>query len=89
MSPTHTYQKALLLPEKQGQLTLGESTIPKPGPGQLLVKTRAAALNPVDWKIRDSGQWVAKYPAIFGFDGAGEVIAVGEGVTTVGIGERV
>jgi NADPH:quinone reductase-like Zn-dependent oxidoreductase len=84
-----TQQKALLLPEKQGRLTVGESTTPKPGPGQLLVRAYAAALNPVDVQIRDIGFGIAKYPAIIGFDGAGQVVEVGEGVTTFTKGDRV
>jgi hypothetical protein len=34
-------------------LQFGEVPVPTPGPGQLLVKIRAAALNPVDFKRRD------------------------------------
>lgn len=84
-----TQQKALLLPEKHGQFTVGESTIPKPGPGQLLIRAHAAALNPVDWQIREYGLGLEKYPAVIGFDGAGEVVEVGEGQTTFEKGDRV
>lgn len=34
-------------------LEFGEFPVPKPGPGQILVKVRAAALNPVDFKKRE------------------------------------
>lgn len=34
-------------------LQFGEIPVPKPGPGELLVKIRAAALNPVDFKRRN------------------------------------
>jgi NADPH:quinone reductase-like Zn-dependent oxidoreductase len=84
-----TLQKALLLPQKQGPFAIGESTIPKPGPGQLRIRTYAAALNPVDGQIRGYGFGIANYPAIIGFDGAGDVVEVGENVTTFAIGDRV
>lgn len=45
-------QKALLLLEAQGKFEVGTRPIPKPGPGELLVKIKATALNPVDWKIQ-------------------------------------
>src|SRR5213080_928200 len=55
---------------------------PKPGAGQVLVKVKAAAVNPVDWKIREGlGErcgW--KPPQTLGFDVAGTVKAVGDNV---------
>jgi NADPH:quinone reductase-like Zn-dependent oxidoreductase len=46
---------------------------PKPGPGQVLVKVKAAAVNPVDWKIRDGlGEMFGmKLPLILGCEVAG------------------
>ena len=57
---------------------------PSPGPGDLLVRMRAASVNPVDFKIRDGGVKALirySFPLILGNDLAGEVEAVGEGVT--------
>ncbi|MCC5669095.1 NAD(P)-dependent alcohol dehydrogenase [Nostoc sp. CHAB 5784] len=57
---------------------------PKIEPTQLLVKVRASSVNPIDWKIRQgmlsliSG---SKFPKILGFDVAGDIVAVGSGVT--------
>lgn len=48
-----------------------------------------AALNPIDWKIQKTGRFVMDYPAIVGWDGAGEIVEVGEGVSTVKKGDRV
>jgi hypothetical protein len=42
-----TQQKALWLPEPGGVFEIGTKDVAKPGPGQLLVKVEAAALNPV------------------------------------------
>ena len=75
-------QKALWLPNIGADFTLGENSIPEPGPGELLVELKAVALNPIDWKIQESGfALVKEYPAIVGSDGAGVVQKVGHGVT--------
>ncbi|KAG6879795.1 hypothetical protein C0992_011593 [Termitomyces sp. T32_za158] len=82
-------QKALLLETLQGNFVVGSRTIPKPGPGQLLVKVFATGLNPVDWKIQKYGAFVKEFPAVVGSDLAGEVEAVGEGVMSFKKGDRV
>ncbi|KAG6827874.1 hypothetical protein H0H92_010143 [Tricholoma furcatifolium] len=86
MSPT---QKALLLESKQGKFVTGSRNIPKPGPGELLVKVHATGLNPVDWKIQKYGAFITEFPAVLGTDVAGEVEALGEGVTSFKKGDRV
>jgi NADPH:quinone reductase-like Zn-dependent oxidoreductase len=62
------------------RLELREIRRPEPGPGQLLVRVRAAAVNPIDWKIRSGRLRLllpARMPIVLGFDVAGEVVAVG------------
>lgn len=66
--------------EKGGTLTIGPSTFTEPSAGEILVKNYAWGINPVDWKIQSLGVMSQKYPAIFGFDIAGQVIAVGKEV---------
>lgn len=82
-------QKALFLESKQGKLAVGERDVPKPGKGQLLVKIHAAALNPVDYKIQQTGVFVETYPTILGVDMAGVVEDVGEGVQGFAKGDKV
>ncbi|KAG6840392.1 hypothetical protein C0991_007022 [Blastosporella zonata] len=82
-------QKALLLESKQGKLVLGSRGVPTPGPGQLLVKVLASGLNPVDWKIQKYGAFITQFPAVLGTDIAGEVEALGDGVTAFKKGDRV
>ena len=63
-----------------------------PGPGQVLVRVRAASVNPVDWKIRSGGMRLlmpATFPLILGHDAAGEVVAVGPEVTRFQPGDPV
>ena len=71
-------------------LTLTERTAPKPGPGEALVAMRAASLNHRDLNILRS-KYGGPKPAtrIPLSDGAGDVIAVGAGVTNVKVGDRV
>ncbi|KAG6898956.1 hypothetical protein C0993_002326, partial [Termitomyces sp. T159_Od127] len=88
-SSNTTTQKALMLESKHGNFVVGSRNIPRPGPGQLLVKVFATGLNPVDWKIQKYGMFVTEFPAVLGSDLAGEVEAVGEGVTSFKKGDRV
>ncbi len=71
-------------------LQLDEVPDPKAGPGQVLVRIRAAGVNPVDTYIR-SGSYalMPPLPYIPGTDAAGVVEAAGEGVKRVKKGDRV
>lgn len=73
-------------------LSLGEAPEPHAGPGQIRIVVRAASVNPMDWKIR-SGMLAEGRPlegtAYQGFDAAGVVDEVGEGVTGVAVGDDV
>lgn len=72
-------------------LRLVELPRPQPAAGELRIRVEAAGVNPVDWKIRNGslkhyGQGV---PAIPGFDVAGVVDALGEGVSGFKPGDEV
>ncbi|KAG1863448.1 GroES-like protein [Suillus tomentosus] len=82
-------QLALIIPSKQATFTVASRKIPKPGPGEVLVKLQATALNPLDAKIHRDGTFVDSYPAVLGTDGAGIVEEIGEGVTKFNPGERI
>jgi len=71
-------------------LTLVERPEPKPGWGQVLIRVRATSLNYRDLIVVQGGYGnKEKLPLIPMSDGAGEVVAVGEGVTRVKVGDRV
>ncbi|MGP9831719.1 NADP-dependent oxidoreductase [Marinobacter sp. NSM] len=75
-------------------LRVTESPIPEPGEGEVLVRVHGAGLNPIDWKTRKGMGFVAtqienSLPWTPGYDAAGEVVEVGEGVTTLVPGDRV
>lgn len=71
-------------------MKLEEGADPVAGAGQVLVRVKAAGVNPVDAYIR-SGTYVLKPPLPYtpGLDGAGTVEAVGQGVSNVKAGDRV
>jgi NADPH:quinone reductase-like Zn-dependent oxidoreductase len=69
-------------------LELVELTDPHPGPGQIRVAVRAAAVNPIDWKVR-SGAMGGDLPQTTGREVAGVVDELGDGVTDVAAGDRV
>lgn len=73
-----------------GALELGELADPVPGPGQVLVDVHAAAVSFMDTLIV-SGRYQLKpvLPFVPGSDAAGIVLAVGEGVQRVRVGDRV
>ena len=71
-------------------LKLEEVPEPKPGPGQVAVRIKAAGVNPLDTYIR-AGAYARKpdLPYTPGSDAAGVVEAVGEGITRLKKGDRV
>ncbi|CAI5477227.1 unnamed protein product [Closterium sp. Yama58-4] len=73
-------------------LSLNENVpVPVPSKGEVLVRVRAASINPGDWKLQ-SGLipfLPRRFPATAGFDLAGNVVAVGPGVTKYSVGEAV
>ena len=72
------------------KLVFEEAPVPVPGPGQVRVAVRATGLNHLDtWVRRGVPGHVFPLPLIPGCDGAGVVDAVGPGVATCKVGERV
>ncbi|MEV6615521.1 NADP-dependent oxidoreductase [Streptomyces sp. NPDC051051] len=73
-------------------LEYGELRDPKVGPDAVLVKVRAAAVNPVDWKCRAGhldGVLDAVFPVIPGWDVSGVVVRPGAAVTEFSVGDEV
>ena len=63
---------------------------PTPGPDEVLVRTAATSVNPVDYKLRQAGPPIApELPAVLGCDVAGRVLAVGDGVAGFAEGDEV
>ena len=87
-SPPET-QKALVLTAKAADYVIRSVPVPRPSPGQVLVKIHATALNPLDWKMQKHGLFIKQYPIILGSDLAGTVEELGVGVENLSLGDRV
>lgn len=75
-------------------LRVEESEIPEPAEDQVLIRMHGAGLNPIDWKTRKGLGFAARQieselPWTPGYDAAGEVIEVGDNITTLAPGDKV
>lgn len=67
-----------------------DAPVPAPGPGEILIEVAAAGVNFADvMQTRGTYEGGPEAPYIAGFEAAGEVVAVGDGVTVPGIGDHV
>ncbi|MFC4049878.1 NADP-dependent oxidoreductase [Actinomadura syzygii] len=73
-------------------LVVADQPRPEAGPGQVLIKLKAAALNPLDVKLSTGvmkDQMPVDHPFALGLDAAGTVEALGEGVQDLRVGDEV
>jgi NADPH:quinone reductase-like Zn-dependent oxidoreductase len=74
------------------QLRYEDVPMPKPGPGEVLVKVAVTSVNPIDWKIRRGylkDVMPLQFPVILGRDVAGEVVETGANVSKWKPGQKV
>ena len=93
-----TIQEAVLIMKSQAirisrhggpeVLELVDVPVPQPGPGDLVVRSRAIGVNFIEIYYR-TGMYAAPLPHGLGTEGAGEVVAVGSGVAGFRVGDRV
>lgn len=71
-------------------LRMDNASVPEPAEGEVLVRIRAAGVNPIDWMTRSgTGVPVTSFPAVPGWDLAGSVVAAGPGAGRFGPGDEV
>lgn len=92
--PERKQMTAVVIRQFGGPDVLHVESIPRPvaGPGQLLIRVRAVAVNPLDAKMRAGAVcelYPAWFPEVLGYDLAGVVEGLGEGVPQTRIGEEV
>lgn len=78
--------RAAVLPAIGSPLEVTEIELPEPGPGQVRVRIAAAGVCHSDLSL-SNGTMRVPVPAVLGHEGAGTVVAVGEGVTSVAPGD--
>lgn len=73
--------KAIRLEEENGKLQIRELPLPKPGPGEVLVRMAASTINPSDFGFlySNSGYSNRSLPVTGGIEGSGRVVAAGDG----------
>ena len=81
--------RAITVTEYGATPAIAEMPTPEPGPGQVLLKMRAAGMNPMDRTLA-SGDWrpmPATFPMVLGADGAGVIEKLGEGTSRFSVGD--
>lgn len=91
---TTTMQRAVLIRAYGGAAAaeIAEIARPAAGPGQVLVRVRAAGVNGIDWKVREGfvrDAFPLQLPAVLGIELAGTVEALGPGASRFRVGDRV
>lgn len=87
----HPTMLAMRQDEFGGPEVLHKARVPRPRPGisEILVRVRAAGVNPTDWKHRASRTFLGDPPYVLGWDVSGVVESVGLGVTLFSPGDEV
>lgn len=73
-------------------MALNDINVPVPAANEVLIKVKAAAVNPVDWKIREGyleGMLAFEMPLTLGWDVSGEVVEAGADVNNLNVGDAV
>jgi NADPH2:quinone reductase len=70
-------------------LTYDDIEVGPPGPGQIRIRQRACGVNYIDTYFRSGLYPAPSLPFVAGNEGAGDVTAVGEGVTDLKVGDRI
>ncbi|MCJ1386603.1 hypothetical protein MMC17_009729 [Xylographa soralifera] len=90
MPPTN--RAAWLTAKSAKPLQVSAAPYTHPGPGEIVVKNAAVAINPIDWIKQLMGNVLLgymKYPFVPGTDVAGQVVEIGSGVERFRVGDRV
>jgi NADPH:quinone reductase len=83
--------RAITVTEYGATPAIAEIPTPEPGRGQVLLKLRAAGMNPMD-PVLASGDWKpmpATFPMVLGADGAGVIEKLGDGASRFSVGDDV
>jgi 2-desacetyl-2-hydroxyethyl bacteriochlorophyllide A dehydrogenase len=85
----HDAMRAVVIAEYGGSLQATRRPVPRPGPGEVLVRVRASGLCSTDLHLLSGRQPLGDLPRIVGHELAGDVVELGEGVAHWRPGDRV
>lgn len=88
-NPISMANRAAFLETEKGQFVVRDAETWQPGPGEVLIKVHAAAIQPADAKIAKLAVLKMEYPSVLGSPVAGTVEALGEGTSRFAIGDRI
>ena len=81
--------QALVVPRYGGRLELAERPVPRPGPGEVLVRVRASGLCGTDVHLLSGRMPLGELPRILGHETAGDVVELGPAAAGWAVGDRV
>src|SRR3989441_214744 len=81
--------RGLVYAEPGARPAVEEITLDPPGAGEVQVRVEACGVCHTDLHVVETGGWGMKFPILLGHEGAGFVEEVGDGVTSVAVGDRV
>jgi len=81
--------RAVVVAQYGTRLEVMERPIPRPGPGEVLIRVRASGLCSTDLHLLSGRMPLGELPRILGHETAGEVVERGAGVATPALGDRV
>ncbi len=90
--PQEENQSALWLDSARASFRVGPASAAVPGPGEVVIRACAVAVNPIDAMGGMTRRFVLpwlRYPTVIGSDVAGEIVAVGSAVDHLKVGNRV
>ncbi len=80
--------RAVVVPRYHGKLEVMSRPIPHPAPGEVLLRVHASGLCSTDLHLLQGRMLLGDLPRIVGHESAGEIVALGEGVSDWKIGDR-
>ncbi|KAI0074182.1 GroES-like protein [Panus rudis PR-1116 ss-1] len=81
-------QKALVVPAQHAMPGIQTIDVPSPGVNEVLVRVKAMSLSPGDELVKGIGPPWFEYPTVLGFDAAGVVVELAEGVDNLVVGNK-
>src|SRR5512136_315118 len=81
--------RAVVIARYGGALEATRRPVPRPGPGEILIRVRASGLCSTDLHLLSGRMPLGELPRILGHETAGDVVERGAGVATPALGDRV